>query len=230
MKTNNPPGIRAIALKKRPIPVLPMAILLAVSMLWMAIYQTALADDYRSRFYPVRPAHYIASLAEPGANSGNQAETWGYWPLDPGPRGVKLKNYDDLVSAGGVAPAKWLFDQSAWWIEENGLIMEAPEFPLKAGQYLVTGGREVLSVLTVFEADATGNQRWELEGDDTIYDVTHLGCRSAVYTPASTDQMCTPDNVPQDVFRLTPDIPMPEVAGCNKQDYAVLIVVGLPFK
>ncbi len=165
----------------------------------------------------------------PDENSGNGAETWGYWPLDPGPRGVKLKNFDDLLAAGGVAPAKWLFDQSAWWIEENGLIMEAPEFPLKPGQYLVTGGRETLSVLTVFEADASGNQRWELERDDSIYDVTHLGCRSAVYTPVSTDKMCTPENVPQDVFRLTPDVPMPDVVGCNRQDYAVLIVVGLPF-
>jgi hypothetical protein len=190
--------------------------------------QSVFADDYRSRFQAVRPAHYIAVLADPDAKSGNNAETWGYWPLDPGPRGVKLKNYDDLLAAGGIAPAKWQFDSSAWWLEENGLIMEAPEFPLPSGEYLVTGGRKALSALKVYTADENGNQRWELEHGASIYDVTHLGCRSAVYTQASTEQMCTPENAPRDVFRVTPGEPMPDVAGCDKLDYAVLIVVGLP--
>jgi hypothetical protein len=202
--------------------------LVVVFVLMASIQQSVSADDYRSRFTPVRPAHYIAVLADPDATSGNNAETWGYWPLDPGPRGVKLKNYDYLLASGGMAPAKWQFDSAAWWLEENGLIMEAPEFPLPAGEYLVTGGRMVLSALKVYPADENGNQRWELEHGASVYDVTHLGCRSAVYTQASTEQMCSPENAPRDVFRVTPGEPMPSVAGCHKQDYAVLIVVGLP--
>ena len=197
--------------------------------LLLCIPLSALADNYSERFKPIRPAHYIAVLADPNANSGNSAETWGYWPLDPGPRGVRLSNFQELMAAGGVALAKWKFDSSAWWLEENGLIMEAPEFPLPAGEYLVTGGRQVLSALIVHPADENGNQRWELEHEASIYDVTHLGCRSAVYTQSSsTDQMCTPENAPADVFRVTVGEPMPEVVGCDKQDYAVLIVVGLP--
>lgn len=201
---------------------------LAVLGLLLSIQQSVFADDYRTRFQPVRPAHYIAALAEPDANSGNNAETWGYWPLDPGPRGVRLDNYEQLLASDGIAPAKWQFDSSAWWLEENGLIMEAPEFPLPPGDYLVTGGRTVLSVLSIFPADESGNQRWQLEDNATIHDVTHLGCRSAIYTPSSTDKMCTPANAPRNAFRVAAGDPMPHVAGCDKQDYAVLIVVGLP--
>ena len=190
--------------------------------------QIASADNYRERFNPVIPGHYIAVLAEPNATSGDHAETWGYWPLDPGPRGVKLKNFDQLLANDNVAPAGWKFDSDGWWVEENGLIMEAPDFPLAPGEYLVTGGRMVLSALKIFPADETGNQRWELEHGATIHDVTHLGCRSAIYTQAGGDTPCSPENVPRDVFRVTPGEPMPEVAGCLKQDYAVLIVVGLP--
>ena len=73
----------------------------------LCLQQSVLADDYRSRFKPVRPAHYIAALAEPDANSGNNAETWGYWPLDPGPRGVRLDNYEQLLASDGIAPANW---------------------------------------------------------------------------------------------------------------------------
>lgn len=190
--------------------------------------QLVSAEDYNARFDPVRPAHYIAVLADPDASSGNNAETWGYWPLDPGPRGVELKNYQNLLAADGIAPANWQFDPAAWWLEENGLIMEAPEFPLPAGEYLVTGGRQVLSALIVHPADENGNQRWELEHTATVHDVTHLGCRSAVYTQASTENACTPESAPSDAFRVAAGHPMPPVEGCNKQDYAVFIVIGLP--
>jgi hypothetical protein len=61
-----------------------------------------------------------------------------------------------------------------------------------------------------------------------VHDVTHLGCRSAVYTPSSTEKICTPENAPRDEFRVAAGEPMPVVAGCHKQDYAVLIVIGLP--
>jgi hypothetical protein len=204
--------------------------MLSVLAMMVAAQQAAYAaDDYRSRFKPV-PTQYIAVLADPDASSGDNAQTWGLWPLDPGPRGVRLDNYDDLLKAGGVAPAQWQFDSSQWWLEENGLIMEAPEFPLPPGEYLVTGGRKVLTALTIHPADENGNSRWELDHGASIYDVTHLGCRSAVYTPAAGENSCTPENAPRNAFRVAPGDPMPPVPGCHKQDYAVLIVVGMPIE
>ena len=127
---------------------------------------------------------FIAALGDPGATSGSGAQSWGLWPLDPGPRGVELNRYQRLKDAGGVAPARWKFDGTDWWLEEHGLIMEQPTFPLPPGKYLVTGNREVTAVLTIHPADRNGDRRWELDKGATLYDVTHLACRSARYTPA----------------------------------------------
>src|SRR5215211_1416018 len=69
---------------------------------------------------------FIAALGNPGATSGSGAQSWGLWPLDPGPRGVDLSSYNRLKDAGGVAPARWKFDGMDWWLEEHGLIMEQP--------------------------------------------------------------------------------------------------------
>lgn len=170
---------------------------------------------------------YIAVLGEPGASSGTGAEAWGLWPIDPGPRGVQLSGYEDLKSAGGVAPASWRFDAADWWLEEHGLIMEAPVFPLPPGKYVVTGGRQTTAVLTIHPKDAGGAQRWELDKGATIYDVTHLRCRSARYTPAAGTGSCTPAKASQAAFPVEPGAAMPPVPGCNKQDYDVLIVIGM---
>jgi hypothetical protein len=170
---------------------------------------------------------YIAALAEPGATSGNNAQAWGLWRVDPGPRGVPLNLYQRLMDVGGVAPANWRFDSRDWWLEEHGLIMEKPTFPLSAGRYLVTGDRDATAVLTVHRPDEQGNQRWELGGGATLHDVTHLACRSARYTPAGGPNACSPANAPRAAFQVAPGRPMPAVDGCNKQDYAVLIVIGV---
>ena len=180
-----------------------------------------------SKFRRIEP-QYIAALGEPGATSGKGAESWGLWSQDPGPRGCKLDRYDQLKAAGGVAPAQWKFDAADWWLEEHGLIMEKPAFPLPAGQYLVTGDRDVTTVLTVHPKDKDGNQRWGLADGATLYDVTHLGCRSARYTPARGANACSPANAPTKRFPVNPGEAMPAVKGCHKQDYTVLIVVGLP--
>jgi hypothetical protein len=179
----------------------------------------------RSQFKRV-PIQYIAALAPPQATSGNNAETWGLWHQDPGPRGVRLKYYDRLVN--GVAPAGWHHDDKAWWLEEHGLLMESPDFPIPAGQYLVTGDREVASVLTVHPAATDGKQRWELADGATLYDVTHLRCRSALYTPAKEGGSCSPTAARESDFPVSPGAAMPPVAGCAKQDYQVLIVIGVP--
>ena len=68
-----------------------------------------------------------------------------------------------LQAAGLVAPAQWKFDRTDWWLDENGLIMEKPDFPVPPGKYMVTGDREVVTVLTVHPADKDGAKRWELD-------------------------------------------------------------------
>jgi hypothetical protein len=103
-----------------------------------------------------KSTQFIAALGDPGATSGSGAQSWGLWPLDPGPRGVELNSYKRLKDAGGVAPARWKFDSTDWWLEEHGLIMEQPIFPLPPGKYLVTGAREVTAVLTIHPAE----QKW----------------------------------------------------------------------
>ena len=183
----------------------------------------AIADQ--TKFKSIR-TQFIAALGDPASSSGSGAESWGLWRLDPGPRGVRLDNYERLKAEGGVAPAQWQFDSEDWWLEENGLIMEKPDFPLPPGKYVVTGDREMLTVLTVFPKDGAGTQRWEL-ADGNLYDVTHLPCRSARYTPASSDISCSPTKAPKDEFRVSPGAVMPSVEGCNKQDYAVLFVIGV---
>jgi hypothetical protein len=170
---------------------------------------------------------YIAALGDPGATSGRGAQTWGLWPLDPGPRGVKLNHYKRLQDAGGVAPARWTFDSTDWWLEEHGLIMEQPTFPLPPGKYLVTGARDVTVVLTIHSSDSNGDRGWELDKGATLYDVTHLACRSARYTPAAGGDSCSPENAHKAAFPVVPGGAMPPVEGCAKQDYAVLIVIGV---
>jgi len=170
---------------------------------------------------------YIAALGDPGATSGSGAQSWGLWPLDPGPRGVELNGYKRLKDAGGVAPARWKFDGTDWWLEEHGLIMEQPTFPLPPGKYVVTGARDVTAMLTIHPADRSGDRRWELDQGATLSDVTHLACRSARYTPAAAGSSCSPANVQKSAFPVTPGGAMPPVEGCAKQDYAVLIVIGI---
>jgi hypothetical protein len=180
-----------------------------------------------SKFRAIEP-QYIAALGDEKATAGNGAQAWGLWSQDPGPRGCKLDRYDQLKAAGGVAPSQWKFDSADWWLEEHGLIMEKPTFPLPPGKYLVTGDRKVTTVLTILPKDKNGNQHWQLADGATLYDVTHLGCRSARYTPATGGNSCSPVNAPTMGFPVNPGAAMPVVKGCRKQDYAVLIVVGLP--
>lgn len=185
-----------------------------------------LAQAIRPQFKRV-PTQYIAALGANEAHSGNNAEQWGLWRKDPGPRGVRLRDFEKLQARGGIAPAQWTFDSEDWWLEENGLIMEQPEFPLPAGHYLVTGGREVTAILTVQPPASGGSQHWQLDSKASIYDVTHLRCRSGRYTSAKGAGACTPAQAKQADFPVRPGAAMPAVADCDKQDYAVLIVTAI---
>lgn len=189
--------------------------------------QSAYAED-QVRFKHI-PMQYIVALGDPGANSGSGAESWGLWYQDPGPRGCRLENYNQLKDTG-VAPAQWTFDSKDWWLEEHGLIMEKPTFPLPPGKYVVTGGREVTTVLTVDSMDENGVQHWQLDNGAKLYDVTHLPCHAARYTPAADNTSCSPDRVEKAAFPVAPGVVMPSIEGCNKKDYAVLFVIGVAEK
>lgn len=84
------------------------------------------------QFFRRVPTQYIAALDPPEATSGTGAETWGIWRQDPGPIGVWLRFYKLLRKAGNIAPAGWRFDIDDWWLDENGLIMRSPDFPISA--------------------------------------------------------------------------------------------------
>ena len=176
-------------------------------------------------FKPI-PTQYIAALGDKDAKSGIGAETWGLWPVDPGLRGVRLSNYENLKLNNGVAPANWTFNKSDWWLEEHGLIMEHPVFPIVPGRYVVTGWRQTQAILTIEPKGSDGKQHWALNNGATLYDVTHLGCRAANYTPVSANS-CSPEHADQENFPVFPGAAMPVVGGCKKQDYQVLIVLGM---
>ncbi len=203
--------------------VLASGLLLMVTTLVQTLHATG---ENQTKFKRI-PTQFIAALGDPGATSGNGAQSWGLWRLDPGPRGVWLNDYEQLEAAGGVTPAQWKFDIKGWWLEENGLIMEEPDFPLPPGKYMVTGGREVITTLTVHPTDMDGNRRWQLDRGANLYDVTHLRCRSARYTPATGNNSCSPARANKAAFPVTPGGLMPFVEGCNKQDYTVLFVIGV---
>ena len=128
---------------------------LAASMPFMSARGQESPADPRASFRRIR-TQFIAALADPDARSGTDAQSWGLWELDPGPRGVALAAWERIRQNGGIAPAGWHFDESSWWLEEHGLIMEAPQFPLAPGEYLVTGDRAAVSVLTIQPPDNAG--------------------------------------------------------------------------
>ena len=176
----------------------------------------AIAKMTGSEFKPCRTM-FIAALGDPTASAGSGAKDWGLWRIDPGPPGVYLKDFDRDLAPTGSAPAGWTWDENDWWVEEYGRIMEKPDFPMPAGKYIVTGDREVTTVLTVEEDGA-----WSLE-KGTLYDVTHLPCRAARYKGGS------PANADLGDFPVTPGAQMPPIPGTSsKQDYAVIFVQGVP--
>jgi hypothetical protein len=192
---------------------------LILALLFLA--QPALAETHIRQI----DTQFIAALGAPTDTHGTNAAEWGLWEKDPGPRGVWLKLFPALATAG-YAPAGWKFDPSEWWLEEHGLIMEKPQFPLAPGQYIVTGGRQVTTLLTIGTPDSNGVQTWTLEDGATLEQVTHLACRSAVYRP-SVGTGCSPDQARSFDFPVSPGATMPAVGNCAKRDYSVLFVIGM---
>ena len=204
------------SLQMKKLPKFSRRALLASTLLASA--QFAAAQLYARPGCTRIPTQFIAALGDPKSSSGSEASEWGIWTEDPGPRGVYLKAYQQLDKNLGYAPAGWIFSKNDWWLEEHGIIMEAPYFPLAPGRYLVTGGRVVTTVLEI----GTHGQ-WSLESG-TLYDVTHLPCRSARYKP--NEGQGSPEMAKLSDFPVMPGAAMPEVLGCDKQDYAVIFVIG----
>ena len=173
-----------------------------------------------SEMHRVR-TQFIAALGDPAASEGVGAKQWGIWRVDPGPRGIRLSSFSELVAAGGVAPSGWTFDPQDFWLEEHGLVMEKPDVPLPPGKYLVTGDREVTTVLNI----AADGDSWKLD-TGTMYDVTHLPCRSARYHPITPGGASPADARAVD-FPVKPGGEMPNVRGCTRQDCAIVFVVAV---
>jgi hypothetical protein len=194
------------------------------------------SPDDKTQFKRLSPIQFIAALGDGQASSGTGAENWRLWREDPGPRGVYLRDYDKKLAAkGGVAPAGWSIPSNEFWVEEHGLIMEKPgplplqKFAREGDQikvvspqkrYVVTGDRQVTSVLTV-----SADGKWSLS-KGSLYDVTHLPCRTGVYT-APKGGMCTPTAAMQQKFPVPPGALMPTFDGCRTEDWAVLFVLGV---
>ena len=126
-----------------------------------------------AQFVRVVPMQFIAALGNPESSSGTGASEWGIWRVDPGPRGVHLEDYELIKAMDGFTPSGWILDQNDWWLEENGLIMEKPDFPIPEGRYIVTGGREKQSILR-FKKKHSYSLRYERKL------VSNVACRGAI--------------------------------------------------
>ena len=177
-----------------------------------------------SQFERVR-TQFIAALGDPQSTSGTGASSWGIWRVDPGPRGVSLSDAKQLIDSGKSA-AGWTYDNTEFWIEEHGLIMEKPDFPLPPGKYVVTGGREITTVLTISD----DGDSWSLDDGARLHDVTHLPCRSARYKPDLDSAAASAASARPEDFPVTPGGAMPDVPNCQRQDYWVVFVQALEKK
>ena len=88
-------------------------------LLFLALASSSTASGYQAdepQFRRVQ-TQFIAAAIDPvhgegmKASSGAGTDLWGIWRVDPGPRGVQLREYDELESTGGVAPKGWKFDK-----------------------------------------------------------------------------------------------------------------------
>ena len=102
----------------------------------------------------------------------------------------------------------------------------AAELSDPAGKYVVTGDREMQAVLTVHPKSDDGVQRWELSDNATLYDVTHCDAARRLFAGRGRE-FVFPREGAAIVLPGGPGATMPPVEGCNKQDYEVLIVIGM---
>ncbi|MEZ5801516.1 MAG: hypothetical protein R3D29_14980 [Nitratireductor sp.] len=126
-------------------------VVLCTSLLTIFAFVSGFARAGAEEKFQRSEIQYIAALVDPNAVSGDNAQEWGLWEVDWVRVVCRFPGLASLMAAGNIAPAGWKFDQSAWWLEEHGLIMEAPTFPLEPGVLASSPavGRETTSVLNV---------------------------------------------------------------------------------
>jgi len=69
--------------------VLATGLLLLVTTLVQTVHATG---EDQTEFKSI-PTQFIAALGDPDATSGNGAQSWGLWRLDPGPAVEKVYKY-----------------------------------------------------------------------------------------------------------------------------------------
>jgi len=66
----------------------------------------ALAQDESEVKFKRIPTQFIAALADPNATSGSNAQSWGLWSKDPGPRGGVAKPLSIYKGCGWIRPSR----------------------------------------------------------------------------------------------------------------------------
>ena len=116
----------------------------------------AKSSEDSSRF-----AHSFSRVGDPGANSGGGAQRGS---LAPGPgRGRMAEQYEQLKAAGGVAPARWQFDEATGGWKKTACHGEAG-ISAPSRQVRRHGWSGITTVLTISHGQ-DGDRRWELRGD-----------------------------------------------------------------
>ena len=118
------------------------------------LYQTNLYTPPGIERFRGSSPQFMAALGDPTASNGtispDSFSSWGLWEDDPGPRGVKLQNFqqDILATENRAQPVGWTFDPQSWWLEEHGLLMESPTFPVPVRLWasLYTEARSYVSI------------------------------------------------------------------------------------
>ena len=81
-------------------------------------------------------------------------------------------------------------------------------------------------MLTIHPADRNGDRRWELDKGATLYDVTTWPAAPRAIHRRRWWFVLAGKRA-ETAFPVAPGGAMPPVEGCTKQDYAVLIVIGV---
>ncbi|KAH8092267.1 hypothetical protein JL720_5235 [Aureococcus anophagefferens] len=207
------PASNALKLTRRGFaPATSAAVLAIAPNLALAKENTNVRDGVT--YKKINPIQFVAALGDPTA-AGTGAQDWGIWRADPGPRGVRL-GLEQLEK--GKATAGWAFDGNDWWLEARP-DHEQPD-PLPAGKYVVAAA--------VHGARRRQGGGWTLR-DGSLYDVTHLPCRSARYTPPPGGACCP--RAPREGLPVTPGgAAMPASRALLEAGLRRLFIVGVEDK
>ena len=121
-------------------------------------------------------------------------------------KGCRLERFPWLGEEFQSGPSR--LDLFSKWL------VEAPDFPLTPGRYLVTSSWLNTTVLVQSKSG-----HWSLE-NGTVFNVTHLPDTDQMRDKGAQQQQIHP------IFLWNLDQKMPAVQGCVKKGYAVIFVIG----